>query len=156
MLLRAPYTGTMRTATTPERHSLPVRLAYGLAGALCVGLGGLGVIVPGLPTTVFFIVAAACFTKSSERLERWVLNLPGVGRAVQDHRAGLGMPRRSKALAVASIVVFSAVGVVVLHSWIVRVAVVVAAAVGVVVVALRVPTRETVERARATDARDAV
>jgi uncharacterized protein len=131
-----------------RRYSAPVRLAYVLAGLLCVGLGGLGIVVPGLPTTVFFIAAAACFTRSSERLERWVLSLPGVGQMVQDHRAGLGMPRRSKLVAVASIVVFSGIAVVVLDAWLARAAVLVAAAVGVGVVTVRVPTREKVVEAR--------
>ena len=31
------------------------------------------IVVPGLPTTVFFIVAAACFARSNPRLEQWVL-----------------------------------------------------------------------------------
>ena len=38
-------------------------------GLASVGLGGLGIVVPGLPTTIFFIAAAACFSKSSPRLE---------------------------------------------------------------------------------------
>jgi uncharacterized membrane protein YbaN (DUF454 family) len=139
----------VKPADGGRQRSAPVRLAYILAGLLCVGLGGLGVIVPGLPTTVFFIAAAACFTRSSERLERWVLSLPGVGQMVQDHRAGLGMPRRAKVVAIASIVVFSLVAVAVIGSWIARAVIVVAATVGVGVVGLRVPTREKVEQARA-------
>lgn len=83
----------------------PLRWIWLAAGFLAVGLGGLGVIVPGLPTTVFFIVAAACFARSSPRFERWVLDLPRVGPLVRDHRAGLGMPRRAKVLAVTMILV---------------------------------------------------
>jgi uncharacterized membrane protein YbaN (DUF454 family) len=136
-------------ADDDRRRSAPVRLAYIVAGLMCVGLGGLGVIVPGLPSTVFFIGAAACFTRSNDRLERWVLGLPGVGQMVQDHRDGLGMPRRAKVVAVVSIVVFSGIAVAVIDPWIVRAVVGIAAVVGVVVVALKVPTKETVERSRA-------
>lgn len=82
----------------------PLWLALGL---MCVALGALGIVVPGLPTTVFFIVAAWAFTKSSPRLEAWVLGLPGIGRSVRDHRAGLGMPRRVKVVAVLCVVVFA-------------------------------------------------
>jgi uncharacterized membrane protein YbaN (DUF454 family) len=145
---RTAVEGTGTSKGAPRARSPLVRAAYVVAGLLCVGLGGLGVIVPGLPTTVFFIAGAACFTRSSERLELWVLTLPGVGQMVQDHRAGLGMPRRSKLVAVASIVTFSLIAVLVLDSWIVRAVVAVAAATGVGVVMWRVPTREKVEQSR--------
>ena len=47
-------------------------------GWLAVALGGLGVVVPGLPTTGFFVLAAAC-RAPSPRFERWVLSLPKIG-----------------------------------------------------------------------------
>ena len=69
-------------------------------GFIFVAVGFIGVLVPGLPTTVFMIMAAWCFAKSSPRFERWVLQLPGIGKFVQDHRSGLGMPRKSKIIAI--------------------------------------------------------
>jgi uncharacterized protein len=124
------------------RHrSAPHRWLWATAGLVCVALGGIGVVIPGLPTTIFFILAAACFTRSSERLEQWVLDLPGIGRAVRDHREHRGMPRRAKVAAVASIVGFSVVAeVFALSTPLPRLLVAMAAAVGVVAV-LRVPTR---------------
>ena len=80
-----------------------MRLLYLAGGLLCVGIGGVGVVVPGLPSTVFFIMAAWCFSRSSERLENWVLNLPGIGPLVRDYRSGLGMPRRAKIAAISCI-----------------------------------------------------
>lgn len=108
-----------------------LRAAWLVGGLLCVGLGGVGIVVPGLPTTIFFIVAAACFTRSSPRLEAWVLSLPKIGPAVRDYRAGLGMPRRAKQWSIGMIVVFTGVSCWVIPSWWVRAAVLVAAAVGV-------------------------
>ncbi|MEL6984556.1 MAG: YbaN family protein, partial [Actinomycetota bacterium] len=81
-----------------------MRLLYLAAGLGFVAIGGVGVIVPGLPTTVFFIMAAWCFSRSSRRLENWVLNLPGIGPMVRDYRSGLGMPRRAKVAAISCIV----------------------------------------------------
>ena len=78
-------------------------IALGLAA---VGVGGIGIVVPGLPSTVFFVVAAWAFARSSPRLEAWLLGLPRVGPLVRDYRAGLGMPRGAKITAVVMITVF--------------------------------------------------
>jgi len=123
----------------------PAAWLWFAAGWVAVGLGGLGVIVPGLPTTVFFIVAAACFARCSPRFEQWVLDLPRVGPMVRDHRAGLGMPRRAKVLAVAMIVLFAGgSGILLIQNRAVGAAVVALGLVGVAYVLFRVPTREKV------------
>lgn len=130
----------MGTLSDTHRGTL-TRLPWLLLGLVCVGLGGVGVVVPGLPTTVFFIAAAACFTRSSRRLEAWVLGLPRIGPAVRDYRAGLGMPRRAKTLALVMLVASVAVSCWFLSSWIVRGIVIGVGTIGVVVI-LRVPTRD--------------
>ena len=119
-----------------------------VGGLLSVGLGTLGVIVPGLPTTVFFIVAAACFSRSSPRFERWVLNLPRIGKTVRDYRAGLGMPGRAKVIAVAMIVGVSTLSAVLAGLWPVGAAILALGLVGALYVTFRVPTRERVLAAR--------
>ena len=121
------------------------------AGWLAVVLGGIGVVVPGLPTTGFFVLAAWCFARSSPRFERWVLGLPRIGPLVADSRAGLGMPRRAKVLAIAMMLAAVALSAIVgLSSTPARVAVVALGLVGAWYVGWRVPTRERVlaERAR--------
>jgi uncharacterized membrane protein YbaN (DUF454 family) len=126
------------------------RWVWFVVGWMAVGLGGLGVLVPGLPTTVFFIVAASCFARSSPRFERWVLDRPGVGPLVGDYRAGLGMPRRSKQWAVAMIMLSAGVSAVLSSRRPLVSAVIVAAAtVGICYVVWRVPTREKVLALRA-------
>ena len=116
-----------------------------VAGLLSVAIGGIGVVVPGLPTTVFFVVAAACFSRSNKRFEQWVLNLPKIGRLVRDHRDGLGMPRRAKVMAVTMILVVStASGVFAIGNRAVGAAVVALGLIGALYVTFRVPTRERV------------
>jgi uncharacterized membrane protein YbaN (DUF454 family) len=140
-----------------EQPALPrrgpvARAGWLVGGLVAVALGSIGIVVPGIPTTVFFIVAAWCFSHSSPRLERWVLNLPRIGPMVRDYRAGLGMPRRAKVIAISMIVVFVTLSVVVfIGTWPVRAIVLALGAVGVAYVAFRVPTRERVlaRRARA-------
>jgi uncharacterized membrane protein YbaN (DUF454 family) len=126
-------------------RSRPVRWMWFGVGWVAVGLGSLGVIVPGLPTTVFFIVAASCFARSSPRFERWVLGLPRVGVLVSNYRDGLGMPRRAKVWAIAMIVVFAGASTVFsLERPAVAGAIAALGAIGIAYILVRVPTRERV------------
>ena len=134
-----------RPAPPALARSAPARWAWFSLGWVAVGLGSLGVVVPGLPTTGFFILAASCFAKSSPRFERWVLGLPGVGPLVRDHRAGLGMPRRAKVIAVSMLVVVVGLsaGLALDTRW-ARLAVLGLGAVGIAYILGRVPTLERV------------
>jgi uncharacterized membrane protein YbaN (DUF454 family) len=135
----------MDTAEPSAPSPGPFRALWFVGGWVAVVIGGIGVVVPGLPTTGFFVLAASCFARSSPRFERWVLDLPTVGPMVRDYRAGLGMPRRAKVLAVSMIVAMSALSAVLaLEHPIARAVLAVVAAVGVWFVAVRVPTREVV------------
>ena len=107
-----------------------------------MAVGGVGIIVPGLPTTIFFILAAWAFSKSSPRLEAWVLGLPKIGPLVADYRAGLGMPRRAKISACVTMVAFVGLSIWLLDNWIARIAIGVAAVIGVYVVTMVVPTKQ--------------
>ena len=123
----------------------PVRFLWLVLGFVSVGVGGVGVVVPGLPTTVFMVIGASCFARSSPRFERWILDLPGVGPMVGDYRRGLGMPRRAKVLAISMIVVASGISAgLLINQLVVRLIVATVGLVGVWFVGLRVPTRERV------------
>ncbi|MEL7208781.1 MAG: YbaN family protein [Actinomycetota bacterium] len=117
------------------------RIAWLLVGFAAVAVGGIGIVVPGLPTTVFFIVAAWAFSKSNPRLEAWVLGLRRIGPMVQDYRDGLGMPRGAKRAATVMIVLFSGLSIWLVGGAVFRAGIAVAAAIGVYVVWFRVPTK---------------
>ena len=88
------------------------KLMWVSLGSLFVGLGAIGVIVPGLPTTPFLILAAACYIRSSQRLYDWLISNKRFGPYLKDYREGKGIPRKAKRLAVAMIVVFVSFSVV--------------------------------------------
>ncbi len=141
--------------TTTDAHAPPnraderiarSRLARGAwfgLGWLAVAVGGVGVVVPGLPTTGFMIIAAACFARCSPRFEQWVLHLPVVGQSVADYRSGLGMPLRAKVAAVSMMVIAISISVaLLLDSTVARISVVALGAIGVWYVVRRVPTAQ--------------
>jgi hypothetical protein len=69
-------------------------------GWFFVGLGVVGIVTPLLPSTVFFIVAAWFFSKSSDRFYSWLINHPRFGKFIRDYREKRGMPLKSKIIAV--------------------------------------------------------
>lgn len=69
-------------------------------GLLCVGLGFVGVFVPGIPTTIFLIIALWAFTKSSEKLRHWLLNHKRFGPILNNWQEHKVVPRRAKILMV--------------------------------------------------------
>ena len=69
-------------------------------GLLCVGLGFVGVFIPGIPTTIFLIIALWAFTKSSEKLRHWLLNHKRFGPILNNWQEHKVVPRRAKMLMV--------------------------------------------------------
>lgn len=76
-----------------------VRAGWLVLGLVFAGLGFVGAFVPLMPTTIFLILAAACFTRSSPRLEAWLLNHPRFGPGLRAWRAEGAVPRRAKVAA---------------------------------------------------------
>jgi uncharacterized protein len=73
-----------------------VRGFYLLAGVLALLLGAIGVVLPLLPTTPFVILAAFCFSRSSERLHQWLLNQRLFGPLIRDWETHGVIPLRIK------------------------------------------------------------
>lgn len=125
----------------PEESPRALRWLLWLAGSVSLGLGILGVVLPGLPTTPFVLLAAACYAKASPRLHGWLRAHRLFGPMVRDWETHRSLSRRTKRFAQVSMLVM--VGV---SAWGLRerpvllTVVLVAALVGVWVVA-RIPTR---------------
>ena len=76
------------------------RAGWLVLGLAFVVIGAVGIVVPGLPTTPFLVLAASCFVRSSERLYRKLLDNPIFGPPIRDFREGRGLPRRIKFMAI--------------------------------------------------------
>lgn len=69
------------------RSNRPIlRTLVALLGFVCLALGIIGILVPLMPSTVFFIAAAACFAYASPRLEAWLLSFDFIGRPIRAWR----------------------------------------------------------------------
>ena len=92
--------------TVKEAKNPLLRFLWVGLGCLFVGLGAIGAVVPGMPTTVFLVLAAACFIRSSQNLYDWLISNKTFGPYLKDYREGKGIPRRAKVLALSMIVIF--------------------------------------------------
>lgn len=120
------------------------RAVYVVLGFLCLGLGIAGYIVPLLPGTVFLLLATFFFFKSNERMYNWVLNDPRFGPLIRNYRAGYGIPRRIKVLAIVLIVISFSVSVLFFTDGYVIRAILILCAVAVSTFILTRPTTEVV------------
>jgi len=73
---------------------------YLIAGLLSLALGGIGVVLPLLPTVPFVILAAFCFANSSPRLEKWLLEHKTFGPHIVNWRKQRAITRKGKWAAV--------------------------------------------------------
>ena len=65
-------------------------------GTVCVGLGVLGMFLPLLPTTVFLLMAAYCYSRSSQRFHNWLLTNRLCGKYISNYRSKRGITARQK------------------------------------------------------------
>ena len=84
------------------------RLALVVAGWLSLILGIIGLFLPLLPTTPFLLLSAACFSRGSERCERWLLNHPRLGPAIHNWRTHRALSTRAKQMATLTMLLGSA------------------------------------------------
>ncbi|MDH4463199.1 MAG: YbaN family protein [Acidovorax sp.] len=86
------------SGSMPVPRPLPWVLRWVLHAfaVLCLGLAVVGVIVPGMPTTVFVLMAAWAAARSSPRLYRWLWNHRLLGPPLRNWTQGGTVSRRAK------------------------------------------------------------
>ena len=72
------------------------RMFFNIIGAVFLGIGFIGVVIPVLPTTPFLLLAAACFFRGSERLYLWLINNRIFGEFIRNYIAGKGIKAKQK------------------------------------------------------------
>jgi uncharacterized protein len=97
-----------------------VRYVWLVLGFLFTGLGFLGYILPGLPGTVFILIAVYFFARSSPRFYNWLLNNRIFGEMIRDWRAGKGLSLRAKTMAISVIAITITISVIAIQNSIVK------------------------------------
>ena len=88
----------------PSTNPLYRALWLGL-GLVCVALGTIGIFLPLLPTTIFLIIAAYAFARSSERLHNWLLSNKIFGPLINDWQDHGRIRRPAKVMALISMTI---------------------------------------------------
>ena len=70
-------------------------------GTLFVAIGALGVVLPLLPHTIFFLLAAACYARGSERAHTWLMTNRFFGRYLRNYSEHRGATPGTKAVTIA-------------------------------------------------------
>jgi uncharacterized membrane protein YbaN (DUF454 family) len=73
-----------------------VTLPWLLLAVLALALGLVGIVVPGLPTTPFVLLAAGAAARGSPRLHAWLLAHRRFGPALRAWEREGAIPRRAK------------------------------------------------------------
>ena len=115
-------------------------------GFVAVGLGVLGVVVPGLPTTPFFLLASWFFYRSSPRLQQWLLS-SWMGRYIRNYHqhGGMTVPQKAGAVGIMAVMVLLSAFVFIPRGSLARPIVLIAGAVGALTVIFLVPNAKNDE-----------
>ena len=81
-----------------------MKYLFFIVGLISVGLGLVGTIIPGIPTTPLLLLSAWCFSKSSKRLELWIINNKLTGPIIKNWSDYKGLTRKSKIFSILIII----------------------------------------------------
>lgn len=105
------------TPTRPSSSKIS-RLLFGVLAYISLAIGLIAIVVPGLPTTEFILLAAWAATKSSPRLSAWMENHRLLGPILCNWRNGRIVSRKAKVSATLSMLLCAGLMLTLLtHHW---------------------------------------
>ncbi len=87
-----------------------------IVGCIGVGLGALGAVLPILPAFPFLLLAAVCFAKSSDRLDRWFRETKLYKNDLESFINGQGMTRKTKIKVMITVTLLMSIGFAIMFS----------------------------------------
>lgn len=129
-----------------SKKQIALRYIFIVCGCIAVILGTIGVVVPGLPTTPFVLLASWCFYKSSPRLQAWLLQ-SFLGKYIRDYKEKGGITIRKRLYIIALMATMVSVSIIFfIPNTTVDIIVGVAGLIGCIVVGFVVPQAKEKEK----------
>ncbi len=118
------------------------RYLYFISGVILVAIGVIGIFLPILPTTIFLILASACFIKSSPQANEWLRNHKILGMYIKNYQDGTGLTIKSKIFNITFLwIMISASAILFTELWYIRF-LLFAIAIGVTIHLLMIKTKK--------------
>ncbi len=81
----------------------PRQWLFFILGWLFLALGAIGLFLPLLPTTPFLLLAAASFTRSSDRFYKWLIYHPVLGSYIRNYREHNAITLQAKVVSLSAL-----------------------------------------------------
>lgn len=78
---------------------------YLITGVISVVLGGIGIFLPLLPTTPFLLLSAYCFSKSSKKFHKALLENKVFGKYIRDYQENKGISLKNKIISISVLII---------------------------------------------------
>ncbi|MDR3271320.1 MAG: YbaN family protein [Peptococcaceae bacterium] len=82
-----------------------IRYVFIVAGVMALGIGIVGVVLPILPSTPFFLLSVVCFTKGSTRMRAWFTSKKLYQKHLDSYVSKRAMTRKTKIYILCSITI---------------------------------------------------
>lgn len=92
-----------------------------LVGLLCVALGSIGIVLPILPTTPFFVLAAVMFGKGSKGGYQWFVTTNLYRKYVASLVQSKAMTARAKACLLGMVTIVLTIAILIASTWLIRI-----------------------------------
>lgn len=87
-----------------------MKVIYIILGCISLGLGGLGAVLPLLPSFPFLLFSAFCFGKSSKRLHEWFIGTSLYKNNLESYVKDKGMTKKTKIKIIAIVTLTMSIG----------------------------------------------
>ena len=92
------------------------KIVYIVVGCISLCLGGVGTVLPILPTVPFLLLATCCFARISKKLHDWFVSTKLYKDNLESYVKGQGMTRTTKIRIMVTVTVLMSIGFAMMHA----------------------------------------